>query len=64
MDDYLYSLVLGSEKYYPRVGYAPAEKFGIEVPEGIPSVNFMAVKLTENAHPIKGTVTYAKEFGI
>lgn len=62
--NYPYSLVLGSEKYYPRVGYTPAEKFDIEVPEGIPSVNFMAIKLTENAQPIKGAVTYAKEFGI
>lgn len=62
--NYQYSLVLGSEKYYPRVGYNPAEKFGIKVPEGIPSANFMAMKLTEKAQPIKGAVTYAKEFGM
>lgn len=62
--NYSYSLVLGSEKYYPRVGYVPAEKFGIEVPEGIPPANFMAMKLTETAKPIKGAVTYAKEFGM
>lgn len=62
--NYAYALVLGSEAYYPRVGYVPAEAFGIEVPEGIPSANFMALKLTENAPPIKGPVTYAKEFGM
>lgn len=61
--NYSYALVLGSEKYYPRVGYVPAELFGIEVPAGIPSANFMAMKLTANAEPIKGAVTYAKEFG-
>ena len=42
---YSYSLVLGSEKYYPRFGYIPAEQLGIQVPEGIPSPNFMAMKL-------------------
>ncbi len=26
---YRYSVVLGSEKYYPRTGYLPAENFGI-----------------------------------
>lgn len=61
---YQYSLVLGSEKYYPRVGYTPAEGFGIEVPEGIASANFMAMKLQPNAVSISGKVTYAKEFGI
>lgn len=61
---YNYSLVLGSEKYYSRLGYTPAEKFGIEVPEGIPSANFMAMKLQENVVPISGKVIYAKEFGI
>lgn len=61
---YLYSLVLGSETYYPRAGYRPAEQFGIKVPEGFPSVNFMALKLREDAPPLHGSVVYAKEFGI
>lgn len=61
---YQYSLVLGSETYYPRVGYIPAEQIGIEVPKGMPSENFMAIKLQENAEMISGMVTYAKEFGI
>ena len=34
---YEYSLVLGSEKYYPKTGYLSAEQFGIKVPDGIPS---------------------------
>lgn len=63
---YLYSLVLGSEFYYPRIGYLPAEQFGIEVPDGVPSKNFMAMKLQENTKPahISGSVVYAKEFGL
>lgn len=61
---YEYSLVLGSETYYPRVGYIPAEQIGIEVPKGIPSKNFMAIKLQENVKMIRGPVTYAEEFGM
>lgn len=61
---YDYSLVLGSEEYYPRLGYLPAVEFGIEIPEGIPSVNFMAIKLQSNAKVIGGKVKYAKEFGM
>lgn len=61
---YAYSLVLGSDTYYPQFGYLPAESFGIEIPEGMPSANFMAIKLQEDAKPISGAVTYAKEFGI
>lgn len=61
---YQYSLVLGSETYYPRFGYIPAERIGIEVPKGIPSENFMAIKLQENAKKISGAVTYAEEFGM
>lgn len=61
---YQYSVVLGSETYYPRVGYVPAQRLGIEVPEGIPSENFMAIQLQENAQPIRGAITYAEEFGM
>ena len=61
---YQYSVVLGSKLYYPRVGYIPAEKLGIKAPEGIPSTNFMAIKLQENAKSINGEIIYAKEFGI
>ncbi|SHN83493.1 GNAT family N-acetyltransferase [Desulfitobacterium chlororespirans] len=61
---YQYALVLGSEKYYPRSGYIPAQGLGIEVPDGMPEENFMAIQLQEKAQPIRGAVTYAKEFGI
>lgn len=61
---YQYSLVLGSELYYPKVGYIPANQLGIEIPKGIPPKNFMAIKLQENVKTINGVVKYAKEFGM
>lgn len=61
---YAYSLVLGSETYYPQMGYLPAQQLGIEVPEGIPQENFMAIQLQENAKSICGAVTYPEEFGM
>lgn len=61
---YSYSVVLGSEKYYPQMGYLPAETFGIHPCFDVPSKNFMAYKLCENAPIISGIVKYAEEFGI
>lgn len=61
---YHFSVVLGSETYYPRAGYVPAKQFGIEAPFEVPDVNFMALQLAENAQAIRGTVTYPKEFGL
>lgn len=61
---YKYSIVLGSENYYPRTGYVPADTFGIQPPFNVPRENFMAFKLDENAPDIHGTIEYAKEFGI
>lgn len=61
---YKYSIVLGSEKFYPRAGYVPAAAFGIQPPFNVPRENFMAFKLDESAPDIHGTVEYAKEFGI
>lgn len=60
---YDYSVVLGSDEYYPRVGYVPAEALGILPCFDVPSENFMACKLREDAPAISGVVTYAREFG-
>lgn len=59
---YGYSIVLGSENYYPRLGYLPADTFGIKPPFDVPDENFMAYKLDDNAPDIHGFVKYAKEF--
>lgn len=61
---YGYSIVLGSETYYPRLGYLPADTVGIKAPFDVPGENFMVRKLSGSASAIQGTVRYAKEFGI
>lgn len=61
---YGWSVVLGSETYYPRLGYAPAAQFGIAAPPGIPAENLMAVRLREDAAPVHGTLVYPAAFGI
>ena len=61
---YEYSVVLGSQKYYPKAGYLPAHKFGIKPSFDVPSENFMAYKIKEGAPDIHGVIKYAEEFGI
>lgn len=61
---YHYSVVVGSENFYPKVGYTLAENFEIKPPFEIDSKNFMAIKLNDTKEPIKGVVKYAKEFEI
>lgn len=61
---YHYSIVLGSEKYYPKFEYVPAIEYGIIAPFEVPNENFMAIKLNETDTKITGVVEYAKEFGI
>ena len=61
---YHYSVVLGSEKYYPKLGYIPTIQYGIKAPFDVQSENFMAIKLNDTNTEIKGEVKYAKEFGI
>ena len=61
---YHFSIVLGSEKYYPKFGYVPAIQYGIEAPFDVFFENFMAKKLNDTNTEIKGVVRYAKEFGI
>ena len=61
---YEYCAVLGSEKYYPRFGYVISSDYGIQPPKGIPTQNFMVVKLSAKAKNVNGYVKFAKEFGI
>lgn len=61
---YHYSIVLGSETYYPKFGYIPASQYGIVAPFEVSNENFMAKKLSEINKEIIGIVEYAKEFGI
>lgn len=61
---YHYSIVLGSESYYPKFNYIPAIQYGITAPFEVPNENFMAIKLNDADIEIKGNIEYAKEFGI
>lgn len=61
---YHYSVVLGSENYYPRFGYKPAAIYNIKVPFEVNDENFMAIKLDDLDSVIAGVVKYAEEFGI
>lgn len=59
---YGFSVVLGSEEYYPKAGYVPAEQYGIQAPFDVPSKNYMALDLQSKPRKQNGTVEYAKEF--
>lgn len=61
---FTHSIVLGSENYYPKLGYSPAEGFGIKAPFDVPSENFMVYMLGEPRDKVHGTIKYAPEFGI
>lgn len=61
---YHYSVVLGSENYYPKFNYVPAIQYRIKAPFEVQHENFMAIKLNDSDVKIEGTVEYAKEFGI
>ena len=61
---YHFSIVLGSENYYPKMGYVPAIQYGIKPLFEVSNENFMAIKLNDFDKEIIGTVEYAKEFGI
>lgn len=61
---YHYSVVLGSDKYYPKFGYIPAKEYGIVAPFDVPDENFMAIKLNDADIEVRGIVQYAKEFGV
>ncbi len=59
---YDYSVVLGSEKYYPKFGYVEASTYGILAPFDVPSANFMAKKLSNTDKFFSDTLQYAKAF--
>lgn len=61
---YRYSVVLGSEHYYPKAGYVPATKFGIRPSFEVPEQNYMAINLFGENTLLNGVVEYAKEFGL
>ncbi|MEG0250305.1 MAG: N-acetyltransferase [Peptostreptococcus sp.] len=61
---YGYSVVLGSEDYYPRFGYVQSELLGVETMDGVSKENFMVKQLSQYVDSISGKMIYAKEFNI
>lgn len=59
---YEFSVLVGSEHYYPRFGYRPAVEFGISSPFELPDINHMALNLQPTYTKPNATVGYAKEF--
>ncbi len=58
---YKFCIVLGSEKYYPKVGYKMASEFNIFPPFDVPKENFMVLFLSDNTLDVEGKVEYVKE---
>lgn len=59
---YTFSVLLGSEHYYPRFGYRRASEFGILSPFEVPDINFMALDLQGNTRNPNCTLGYAAPF--
>ena len=56
-------ILLGHPDYYPRFGYIPAHKFGINLPFDVPKENCLAIELVNNGlDGASGTVEYPKAF--
>ncbi len=56
-------VLLGHEDYYPRFGYEPANRYGIEMPCDVPAENCMVVILAENGlSGVRGKVIYPSAF--
>ena len=55
--------VLGHPNYYPRFGFTPANKFGIQSEYDVPQNVFMAIELVAGSlNEIKGVVKYDSAF--
>lgn len=56
-------VVLGHPKYYPRFGFSPSSRFGIDSEYDVPEEVFMAMELQPEALSGKtGTVRYHAAF--
>lgn len=61
--DFRSVIVLGHEHYYPKFGFAPAERWHVKAPFEVPSAAFMAIELVpDGLKGASGTVRYPKEF--
>lgn len=61
---YEYSVVLGHARYYPKAGYVPASRYGIQAPFEVNDENFMAICLNKKADKLNGFIQYDRAFGM
>lgn len=59
---YRYSLVLGSNEYYPKFGYTQAESYGVKAPFDVPAHYFMLKTFGDKPQNLAGTAIYPKVF--
>ena len=56
-------IVVGHAGYYPKFGYQPTNKFGIQLSFDVPQENLMALELVKNSlKNVNGTVEFPEEF--
>ncbi|MEM1176740.1 MAG: N-acetyltransferase [Acidobacteriota bacterium] len=62
---YPFVVVLGHPEYYPRFGFKPASRFGVECPyPGVPDDTFMLLPLDRAVTAtLDGVIRYRPEFG-
>ncbi|WP_343208696.1 N-acetyltransferase [Anaerolentibacter hominis] len=56
------SVLVGSEHYYPRMGYRPGRELGLTSSLDLPDQNFMAIDLTGRDRVFHCTAVFADEF--
>jgi putative acetyltransferase len=56
--EYPLVVVLGHPEYYPRFGFAPGRRYGIETPYEAPDEAWMALPLPAYDEELRGTVRY------
>lgn len=61
---YKYSVVLGHEKYYPKLGYVPASQYGIKAPFEVEDKSFMTICLNGTVGKLNGVMEYDEAFGL
>jgi putative acetyltransferase len=61
--EYPLVVVLGHPDYYPRFGFRPARRYGIETPYEAPDEAWMALPLPTYDESVRGTVLYPAPWG-
>jgi putative acetyltransferase len=60
--DYPLVVVLGHPEYYPRFGFEPADRYGIETPYEVAAEAWMALTMPTYTPAVRGRVQYPAAF--